>query len=155
MAYKINVLLLQSVPMSRTWKLSLVTFNLKIFYNTTSDTKPAACLFRNYDGQEEMFYIIRWYVPHTFVTDSFKVSWVALKKLYQLLRYLSRMKIWNFISIKINACCNFYLHKCAVTLELLKLVFFASLYVRLLYLSGGGGTLVSTFQIHFAAKFTN
>jgi len=53
----------------------------------------------------------------------------------------------------LNVRTDFYLYKCAITLELLDLVFFASLYVRLLHMSAGN--LVSAFQIRLEASFAN
>ena len=57
------------------------------------------------------------------------------------------------IFIMLNVCSNFCLNKYVITLELIYLVFFPSLYVRFLYISAG--TLVAEFLIHFGTSFAN
>ena len=48
-------------------------------YKTASDTKVAAYLFLQYEGQDKTYYTIRCCVQQIFATATFKAPRVALK----------------------------------------------------------------------------
>jgi hypothetical protein len=143
--------------------MSLVTFHINISYNTTTDTIAVlVCQVRRsvrvskHCVMQFVTYFCYWHFNENAINKHFKILNTFLFCFYSIMNeinivtmlYISTLTKLNIVPLKFNACWKFHLHKYAITLFVLKIIFSYLCFICMTVV------LISACYLHFSISIS-